>query len=168
MSCAVNLTRIGTLCTPHQQVIGMPVQPVGAKDIEGVAELFPEYVIGLTGLEGFSHVILLYHLHQVKSARILVTPFMDTIEHGVFATRAPCRPSAIGLSIVRVKAVKNGCLTFFGADMLNGSPLLDIKPFFAQVDNQPDAISGWLDRQPADCAETRSADNRFAGAVTVL
>lgn len=161
MNKTVTLNRIGTLRTPHQTIENMPIQPSGAADLEGVAELFAEYAEGLTDLDGFSHAILLYHLHEVKSVKLSVKPFMDTVEHGVFATRSPCRPAAIGLSIVRVSAVENGCLRFLGADMLDGSPLIDIKPFFGHVDNQPDAISGWLENKDKTLAETSRSDNRF-------
>jgi tRNA-Thr(GGU) m(6)t(6)A37 methyltransferase TsaA len=157
----VNLQLIGVLRTPHQQLDQMPIQPSGARNVEGVAELFPEYVEGLADLSGFSHAILLYHLHKTTGHRLTVKPFMDTVEHGIFATRSPCRPAAIGLSIVRVRTVDSGRLIFTGADMLDGSPLIDIKPFFASVDNQPDAVSGWLDAQEKGLPEIRRSDRRF-------
>lgn len=157
----VTLNLIGMLRTPHQVLSEMPVQPVGAREVEGVAELFPEYAVGLTDLDGFSHAVLLYHLHQVKQHKLMLTPFMDTVEHGVFATRSPCRPAAIGLSIVRVSRVENGTLVFTGADMLDGSPLIDIKPFFGHVDNQLDAVNGWLETKDARIAETQRSDARF-------
>jgi tRNA (Thr-GGU) A37 N-methylase len=91
LSREVTLSLIGTLHTPHQTVENMPVQPAGAGQTEGVAELFPEYEAGLKDLDGFSHVILLYHLHEVKEFKLSVKPFMDTVEHGIFATRAPRR-----------------------------------------------------------------------------
>lgn len=161
MKNEVCLKLIGTLHTPHQVLSDMPVQPVGAREVQGVAELWPEYAAGLTDLDGFSHAILLYHLHQVKQHKLMLTPFMDTVEHGIFATRSPCRPAAIGLSIVRVLRVENGTLIFTGADMLDGSPLIDIKPFFGPVDNQPDAVSGWLENKRTDIAETHRSDTRF-------
>jgi tRNA-Thr(GGU) m(6)t(6)A37 methyltransferase TsaA len=157
----VVLQLIGVLRTPHQQLENMPVQPSGAREVEGIAELFPEYARGLTDLDGFSHAILLYHLHKTTGHKLMVKPFMDTVEHGIFATRSPCRPAAVGLSVVRVRAVEDGRLIFTGADMLDESPLIDIKPFFGTVDNQPDAVSGWLETKQKNLAETHRSDGRF-------
>jgi len=157
----VVLKLIGVLHTPHQTLEDMPIQPSGALDIEGSAELFPEYAEGLTDLEGFSHAILLYHLHKASGCKLRVKPFMDTVEHGIFATRSPCRPAAIGMSVVRISAVADGRLVFTGADMLDGTPLIDIKPFFGPVDNQPDAVSGWLETKDKNPAGLRHSDNRF-------
>ncbi|VGO16028.1 tRNA (adenine(37)-N6)-methyltransferase [Pontiella desulfatans] len=158
----VTLNLIGTLRTPHTTLDNIPVQPVGGKQVEGVAELYPELAAGLTDLDGFSHAILLFHLHEMKPGYELTpTPFMDDRPHGVFATRSPRRPAAIGLSTVRIKRVEGHCLHFEGADMLDGSPLIDIKPFFRHVDNQPDAVSGWLEDKAPDIAEHHRSDARF-------
>jgi tRNA-Thr(GGU) m(6)t(6)A37 methyltransferase TsaA len=157
----VTLNLIGTLRTPHNAVDNIPVQPVGSKD-EGVAELFPEFTEGLADVDGFSHVMLLFHLHEMKKDyKLTITPFMDKKEHGVFATRSPARPAAIGLSTVKVTRVEGNKLYFEGADMLNGSPLIDIKPFFRNVDNRPNAISGWLEDKDADIASKHRSDDRF-------
>lgn len=157
----VVLQLIGVLHTPHQQLENMPIQPSGAREVTGIAELFPEYSEGLIDLDGFSHAILLYHLHKSTGHKLKVKPFMDTVEHGVFATRSPCRSAAVGLSIVRVQAVEQGRLIFTGADMLDGTPLIDIKPFFGAVDNQPGAVSGWLESKDKTLAETHRSDRRF-------
>ncbi len=157
----VTLNLIGTLRTPHETAENIPVQPVGSGD-EGVAELYPEFAEGLTDLDGFSHAMLLFHLHRMKAGyKLTLTPFMDDREHGVFATRSPFRPAAIGVSTVRVKKVEGNKLYFEGADMLNGSPLIDIKPFFRHVDNKPDAVSGWLEDKAPDLAATHRSDARF-------
>lgn len=157
----VELTLIGTIHTPHTAADNIPVQPVGSKD-EGVAELYPEFAEGLKDVDGFSHVMLLFHLHEMKKDfKLIITPFMDKKEHGVFATRSPSRPAAIGLSTVKVKKVEDNKLYFEGADMLDGSPLIDIKPFFRNVDNRPDAISGWLEDKEADIASKHRSDDRF-------
>lgn len=106
--------------------------------------------------------MLLFHLHEMKPGyKLMLTPFMDDKEHGVFATRSPHRPAAIGVSIVRIKCVDGNLLHFEGADMLDGSPLIDIKPFFRHVDNQPDAVSGWLEAKDPNIAEHHRSDARF-------
>lgn len=158
----VVLTLIGVLRTPHQTLEDMPIQPCGAAEVEGTIELFPEYAEGLADLDGFSHATLLYHLHKSSGSRMKVKPFMDDAEHGVFATRAPCRPAAIGMSTVRIQSVdiEAGTVTFTGADMLNDTPLIDIKPFFGPFDNHPDAVSGWLESK-GRLAETKRSDDRF-------
>jgi tRNA (adenine37-N6)-methyltransferase len=159
----VRLNLIGTLRTPHETLDNIPVQPVGGADIEGVAELFPEYAEGLTDLDGFSHAMLIFHLHRMKpGCKMMLTPFMDDQPHGVFATRSPYRPAAIGVSTVRVQRVEGNRLYFRGADMLDGSPLIDIKPFFKHVDNQPDAVSGWLEKKQPSIVQTHRSDDRFA------
>jgi tRNA-Thr(GGU) m(6)t(6)A37 methyltransferase TsaA len=159
----VTLNLIGTIRTPHNTLENIPVQPVGGAEIEGVAELFPEYAAGLTDLDGFSHAMLIFHLHRMKAGyKLMLTPFMDDRPHGVFATRSPHRPAAIGLSTVRVRRIEGHRLYFTGADMLDGSPLIDIKPFFRHVDNQPDAVSGWLEDKAPDLARQHRSDNRFA------
>lgn len=161
LSKTVSLNLIGTIRTPYTTPDNIPVQPVGSGD-EGIAEVYPEFAEGLMHLDGFSHAMLLFHLHEMKEGyKLKLTPFMDDKEHGVFATRSPYRPAAIGLSTVKVKKVENNKLYFEGADMLNGSPLIDIKPFFKQVDNKPDAISGWLEDKAPDIAEQHRSDNRF-------
>ncbi|MDZ8119361.1 tRNA (N6-threonylcarbamoyladenosine(37)-N6)-methyltransferase TrmO [Pontiella agarivorans] len=157
----VELTLIGTIRTPHTTADNIPVQPVGSED-EGVVELYPEFAEGLKDVDGFSHVMLLFHLHKMKpDYKLTITPFMDKKEHGVFATRSPARPAAIGLSTVKVKKVEGSKLYFEGADMLDGSPLIDIKPFFRNVDNRPNAISGWLEDKEADIASKHRSDDRF-------
>jgi tRNA-Thr(GGU) m(6)t(6)A37 methyltransferase TsaA len=158
---SVTLNLIGTIRTPHQTLDNIPVQPVGSGD-EGIVELFPEFAEGLVDVDGFSHVMLLFHLHEMKKDyKLTITPFMDNKQHGVFATRSPSRPAAIGLSTVKVIKIENNKLYFKGADMLNGSPLIDIKPFFRNVDNRPDAISGWLENKDADIASKHRSDDRF-------
>jgi tRNA-Thr(GGU) m(6)t(6)A37 methyltransferase TsaA len=156
----VGLTVIGTIHTNHQSIENMPIQSVAAKE-NGVAEVYPYFADGLLDLDGFSHVILLYHLHRQGGYQLRVKPFMDDTEHGVFATRSPKRPAAIGLSIVKIIGIKENKIHFEGADMLDGSPLIDIKPFFRVFDNRPDAVSGWLEgKDEKDLKRVRS-DDRF-------
>ena len=152
---------IGTIHTPFTNIAGMPIQPHGATSIDGYIELDPELLPGLKDMVGFSHLILIYHFHQVKGHKLYVVPFMDDVPHGIFATRAPVRPNPIGMSIVKLKSVDGNIIRFEGADMLDGTPLLDIKPFFAQFDNRPDAVSGWLDEKENQKIRNVKSDNRF-------
>lgn len=157
----IELDSIGIIKTPHLNVENMPIQPAGAKGIHGVIELDAQYVDGLKDIEGFSHLILLYFFHEVKGFKLSVKPFMDDKEHGVFATRTPCRPSPIGLSTVKLLKVEGNKIHFEGADMLNDTPLFDIKPFFRQTDNRAYARSGWLDEKDRDIAIHTKSDSRF-------
>ena len=139
----------------------MPIQPGGAKNFEGTVNLLPEFAGGIKDLDGFSHIILIYHFHKVKGYNLLVTPFMDDTKRGVFATRSPKRPAAIGLSIVEIRKIETNKIYFNGADMLNGTPLLDIKPYFRQIDNFPDSISGWLENKNENLFKLKRSDTRF-------
>lgn len=113
---------IGILHTPFRESAGMPIQPAGAAGIGGTAEIYPEFAPGLQDLEGFSHLIVLYHFHRVPAPRLVVTPFLDTEPHGVFATRAPVRPNPMGLSVVRLLR-RAGCTLYLeNVDMLDGTP----------------------------------------------
>lgn len=152
---------IGYIRTPHHSIARMPVQPNGAFEIEGIIELKQEYMEGLVDLDGFSHLILIYHFHLINEHRLQVIPFMDDKPHGIFATRSPARPNPIGMSTVRLKKIKNNLLYFIGADMVDGTPLLDIKPFFPNYDNQTDVKFGWLEEKgEIDISEIKS-DERF-------
>lgn len=152
---------IGVLRTPHLRPESMPIQPAGARGVRGEAQISPRCREGLLHLEGFSHVILLYVFHEVGPAKMLVTPFLDAEAHGVFATRAPCRPNPIGLSVVRLAGIEETRLLLEDVDMLDGSPLLDIKPFVPSFDVPVDAVRiGWLARRH-DEAEAVRSDDRF-------
>lgn len=157
----LTLEIIGRIQTPHHNIENMPIQPVGAKGIEGVVDLNPKFELGLTDIEGFSHIILFYRFHQIKGFELMVKPFMDDKQHGIFATRSPKRPNAMGFSIVKLLKVEQNKIFFEGADMLNDTPLLDIKPFFRQTDNRPEAMSGWLDEKQSDLAKNQKSDKRF-------
>lgn len=152
---------IGHIETPHLSMENMPIQPIGAQTVEGLVILKPEFEMGLTHLDGFSHMMLIYHFHKINGYELMVTPFMDNTQHGIFATRSPKRPSAIGVSIVQIEKVEGNTVYFYGADMLNNTPLLDIKPFFRQTDNRPQARSGWLDQKENNLASNMRSDNRF-------
>jgi tRNA-Thr(GGU) m(6)t(6)A37 methyltransferase TsaA len=148
---------IGVIHTPHTDPTKTPIQPAYAEDIEGHAEVFDEYQDGLRDLDGFSHVYLIYHLHRAGPPRLTVTPFLEDVSHGVFATRAPNRPNAIGLSLVRLTRVVGNTIHFEGADMLDGTPLLDIKPYAARFEPAVagDVRFGWLDGVDEATAQRR-------------
>jgi len=147
METTITYQQIGIIRTPFESIGGMPIQPHGAAKTEGIIELVHDLLPGLIGIEGFSHLILIYHFHEVKGHKLNVVPFMDDKPHGIFATRAPVRPNPIGISIVKLLKVEGNQIYVEGVDMLNGTPLLDIKPFFTQFDNRTEAVSGWLDEK---------------------
>ncbi len=157
----MQLTPIGVIRTPFQQIAEMPIQPSGARGVQGHIELRPELVEGLTDLGGFSHIIVLYQFHQVSKSSLSVTPFLDSQPHGVFSTRAPTRPNPIGLSVLKLKAIRENILELEDVDMLDGTPLLDIKPYVPEFDHPGEVRTGWLQKNPQRSKNMRS-DQRFA------
>lgn len=151
---------IGIIRSPFRDVQGMPIQAVGAKGVRGTVEVEPEYKNGLKDLEGFSHLILVYHFHLSSGYELTVKPFMDDQVHGVFATRAPRRPNPIGTSVVRLMAVQGCRLDIQDVDIVDGTPLLDIKPFVPAFDVREVDRIGWLSNREASVANIKS-DRRF-------
>jgi tRNA (adenine37-N6)-methyltransferase len=151
---------IGVIHSPFADIREMPIQPTGKSSAPGTAELLPEFVEGLRDLDGFTHVILIYHLHKVSSTQLTVRPFLSSETHGVFATRAPTRPNPIGISIVRLLSIEKNVLHLGNLDVLDGSPLLDVKPYVPEFDTPPDAQAGWLEHAQAR-AKTTKSDDRF-------
>jgi tRNA-Thr(GGU) m(6)t(6)A37 methyltransferase TsaA len=151
---------IGTIHSPFLEREGMPIQPAGAQGVKGTIEILPEFTAGLQDLDGFSHVILLYHFHRSQGYSLMVTPFMDPQPHGVFATRAPKRPNAIGLSVVHILGIEDGIIEVENIDILDGTPLLDIKPYVPQLDCVADLCTGWLATR-AQGANSQKSDDRF-------
>ncbi|HUX23742.1 MAG TPA: tRNA (N6-threonylcarbamoyladenosine(37)-N6)-methyltransferase TrmO, partial [Burkholderiales bacterium] len=135
---------IGTIHTPFTKSEGMPIQPAGAAGVQGTVEVFQDFQAGLKDLDGFSHIILLYVFHRSEGFNLEVVPFMDTKPHGVFATRAPRRPNPIGLSIVELDRIEDGLLHVRNVDILDGTPLLDIKPYVPEFDSHASVRTGWL------------------------
>lgn len=151
---------IGIIHTPFKELEGMPIQPTGAAGVQGIIEVFEAYQAGLSDLDGFSHIFLLYHLHRSQAFELQLIPFLDTVPRGVFATRAPNRPNPLGLSIVQLDGIKDGRLYVQNVDILDGTPLLDIKPYVPEFDSQQAVRSGWLAGAGGRVKESR-ADNRF-------
>jgi tRNA-Thr(GGU) m(6)t(6)A37 methyltransferase TsaA len=146
---------IGVIRSEHTAVEQTPIQPIYAKGCKGRAEIFAEFSEGLRDLEGFSHVYLIYHFHQASPAKLRVKPFLQDIERGVFSTRAPCRPNAVGLSIVELVRCEGNVLHLDGVDILDGTPLLDIKPYTAKFDRFETARNGWQDEVDEKIAKRR-------------
>ncbi len=154
------LQSIGTIHTPFAEREGTPIQPAGGQGVEGTIELFEEYRDGLKDLDGFSHIVLLYLFDRSKGFDLQVVPFMDVIKRGLFATRAPRRPNPVGLSVVQLDRVENGILHIRNVDMLDGTPLLDIKPYVPEFDSPENIRTGWLEDLRKTVTD-RLADNRF-------
>lgn len=134
---------IGVIRSEHQLSSETPIQPTFARGRPGRVELLAEYESGLQDIEGFSHVILVYYFDKAKPGPLLVKPFLDDALHGVFATRHPCRPNPIGLSVVRLVRRQGATLLVEDIDVLDGTPLLDIKPFIPSFDLPEQATGGW-------------------------
>lgn len=156
----IELSPIGIIHSPFKEPKGTPIQTAAAKDIEGKVEIFKEYVEGLKDLNGFSHIILLYHFHLTKGYSLLVKPFMDDTIRGVFATRAPRRPNPIGLSVVRLLRVEGNILYIKDVDIVDGTPLLDIKPYVPDFDIKDVKDIGWLKKRMQNLPQLRD-DGRF-------
>ena len=156
----IAFTQIGIIHSPFVELEGMPIQPAGAAGVTGTVEVFEAYRAGLRDLDGFSHIILLYQFHRSRGFELHVTPFMDSEPRGLFATRAPKRPNPIGLSVVRLDRVEGHVLHIRNVDVLDGTPLLDIKPYVPEFDAQAEVKTGWLDKARATVSSRRS-DDRF-------
>lgn len=151
---------IGIIQTPFKELTGMPIQPGGAQGTRGELIIRPAYAEGLDDLAGFSHLYLIYLFHEARRTALKVVPYMDETKRGVFATRSPLRPNHIGLSIVELIAVDRCRVTVANVDMLDQTPLFDIKPYIAAFDHIGQARSGWMDKGRSEVASTRS-DDRF-------
>ena len=152
---------IGIIHTSYKTPEGTPIQPTHAQGPEAKVEVLPEYAEGLTDLAGFSHIYLIYHFHLSKKFSLMVKPFLDTEFHGLFSTRAPSRPNSIGLSIVRLTGIKENILRVKNIDVLDGTPLLDIKPYVPGFDICKVNKIGWMEKKIKNLAEAQD-DGRFA------
>jgi len=151
---------IGVIHSPFKDISGVPIQSTGAQGIKGTVEIVPQYSKGLEGIEGFSYIILLYHFHLSKGFSLKVMPFLSEGEQGIFATRAPKRPNPIGISIVKLIQVRGTTLYVEDVDIVDNTPLLDMKPYVPQFDVRDTEKIGWLTERVADVKQTK-ADNRF-------
>jgi tRNA-Thr(GGU) m(6)t(6)A37 methyltransferase TsaA len=158
----MNLTPIGRILSPYKTPEGTPIQPRGGIDTDAVCEIDPSYAEGLSDLAGFSHIYLIYWFHRVKGFSLKVKPFLDSVERGVFSTRAPKRPNPIGFSVVRLIGVEENRLMVRDIDILDETPLLDIKPYVPDFDMRENVRVGWLARRRNEIAEV-SDDGRFSG-----
>jgi len=157
----ITIHPIGIIHTPHKNIKNMPIQPIAASGVKGSIELLPEYAPGLKDLEGFSHITLIYRFHKIEGFELEVIPFMDTEKRGIFSCKAPKRPNAIGLSTVKLISVDKNIIHIEQADMLDGTPLIDIKPFYPKYDNRENVTIGWLEKNKNIAIEKMIADERF-------
>ncbi len=153
---------IGVVHSPHSEAKGTPIQPRYAEEFDGTVEVFPEYAEALSDLDGFERIWLIYAFNRSEGWKPKVTPFRDTVERGLFATRAPKRPNAIGMSCVRLVRIEGAMLVVSKIDILDGTPLLDIKPYVPDYDAYPDSQAGWLDHAPKPGVK---ADDRFKSKI---
>lgn len=158
----ITIKPIGVIRTPHVEIKNAPIQPIAAEGVNGYIELFPEYAAGLKDLEGFSHITLIYHFHKIEGYELEVVPFMDTEKRGIFACKAPKRPNALGISTVKIKSIVGNFIYIEQVDMLDQTPLIDIKPFYPKYDNRDNVSIGWLEKNKDYPIEKMIADERFA------
>ena len=158
----IEFESIGEIHTPFKKLEGMPIQPIGAQGVKGEIHIKQKYLDGLKDIKHFSHLNLIYHLHKVKNYELEVKPFLDTKTHGIFATRSPKRPNPIGLSVVQLDKVKNNILYVSNVDILDKTPIIDIKPYVPQLyqDTIENLKIGWFETKK-DQAKTTNADSRF-------
>lgn len=166
MRTAMSFRPIGVLHSEHRVAAQTPIQPVYAKGCLGRAEVFPEFADGLADLEGFSHVYIIYHFHQAPAPKLKVKPFLQDVERGVFATRAPARPNPIGISIVELVRREGNVLYLDGVDVLDGTPLLDIKPYTAKFDRVDTTRNGWQDEIDETEAQQRGRREFRSGGTS--
>ncbi|MEX2737755.1 MAG: tRNA (N6-threonylcarbamoyladenosine(37)-N6)-methyltransferase TrmO [Candidatus Wukongarchaeota archaeon] len=151
---------IGIINSPFKEPKGMPIQPVRAKGVSGTVELQPEYKEGLKDLEGFSHIMLIYHFHLSEGYSLKVKPFLDDTLRGLFATRAPKRPNPIGVSVVRLEKIEGTTLYISNVDIVDGTPLLDIKPYVPEFDKSEEKVRiGWLSKKIKKSTNKRSDES---------
>jgi tRNA-Thr(GGU) m(6)t(6)A37 methyltransferase TsaA len=151
---------IGMIYSPFKEPKGTPIQPSAASGVDGIVEVFPKYADGLQDLDGFSHVILLYHFHLSKETSLVVKPYMDEQRHGVFATRAPSRPNPIGISVVPLVKIDRNVLHVQNVDIVDNTPLLDIKPYVPDFDVKNVQRTGWLEKSVHKLATSKD-NGRF-------
>jgi len=156
----INYQPIGIVHSNFKNPEGTPIQPKADKGTEAIIEVFAEYAEGLKDLDGFSHIFIVFHLHLAERKSLSVIPFLDTNSHGIFATRSPARPNSIGLSVVELIRISDNRLYIKNIDILDGSPVLDIKPYVPDFDVFKTSKNGWLENN-LHKLETQKDDGRF-------
>jgi len=154
---------IGIIHTPFKEQSGTPIQTKFDRESKGTIEIFEEFIEGLEGLEAFSHLILLYHFHKARGYTLKTKPYLEDIPRGVFALRGPRRPNPIGISIVALEKIVGNILYIRNLDILDNTPLLDIKPYIHYFDVIPNSRAGWLEAHGENlhCSSIIQADDRF-------
>ena len=160
MDVIIQYKPIGTIHSPFKAPHDSPIQSSCAGDIQGIVDIFPKYVEGLADLEGFSHIILIYHFHLSRKFSLKVKPYLDNQLRGLFATRAPARPNPIGVSVVRLIKVEREKLYIQDVDIIDGTPLLDIKPYVPEFDMREKERIGWLESKVHNLSKIKD-DGRF-------
>jgi tRNA-Thr(GGU) m(6)t(6)A37 methyltransferase TsaA len=156
----IQFTPIGMIHSPFKEPKGTPIQSIAAKGIEGTVEIFQEFAGGLKDIDGFSHIMLICHFHLSKEPSLKVKPFLDDQKRGIFSTRAPNRPNPIGISIVQLINVEGNILRVKDLDIVDGTPLMDIKPYIPEFDIRETARIGWLEKNLGKLS-TLKDDGRF-------
>jgi tRNA-Thr(GGU) m(6)t(6)A37 methyltransferase TsaA len=151
---------IGIIHTDFRDKRKAPIQGVFGKQVKGEVEVFSEFAAGLEDIEDFSHLILIYHFHRADGYSLITQPFLEDKEHGIFAIRHFKRPNPIGLSVVKLECVKGNILEVSEVDILDGTPLLDIKPLVPSFDHRDGAKSGWLSNPQLNMARGESGKHR--------
>lgn len=160
MTEQITIKPIGIIHSPYREHADIPIQGRFKPEVQGWVELDAEYQEGLQDLSGFSHAYLVYYFHDSDKETLTGHPFLENQQHGIFAIRSPHRPNHIGISVVEIKCIEGNCLTFTHVDMLDGTPLLDIKPYVTHFDCFPNARSGWIDKFFADGDIVEAATNK--------
>ncbi len=156
----IKYTPIGVIHSQFKEPKGTPIQSSVAKGIEGTVEVFPENTEGLKDVEGFSHIILVYHFHLARKSSLKAMPYLDNEVRGIFSTRAPSRPNPIGVSVVRLIGIKETILQIQEVDIVDGTPLLDIKPYVPAFDVRETVKIGWLEKNIHKLSVSKD-DGRF-------
>ena len=159
-SSSIIFKPIGIIHSPFKNIEGVPIQPASAEGVKGKVILYKKFADGLKNLDGFSHIILIYHFHLSKGYSLKVIPFLHNKEQGIFATRAPKRPNQIGISVVKIEKINKNIIEVSNIDVVDGTPLLDIKPFISSFDNVKNEKSGWLKDKIKNERKIK-ADKRF-------
>ena len=157
----IEYSAIGTIHSPFKTPHGMPIQPSAAIGIKGTINLHEKFIPALSDLDGFSHIYILYHFHLAAPQKLKVIPFLDVEERGIFSTRAPIRPNTIGLSVLKLVSIKENILSIENVDVVDGTPLLDIKPYIQDMEAAENVRIGWLEKFKNN-VYSKNADDRFS------